>query len=175
MEPQVLVLNVWMQPHAIYTWQDAIVALYKGNVDVLEEYEATVSSPSVTLQIPAVIKLRKTLSTHKKGLKFSRMNVLTRDGQRCCYCGQRGSLRDLNYDHVLPRSRGGTTTWLNIVTAHRGCNTRKGNKTPAEAGLKMHFQPHVPRSLPMARPFLIDLEKAPPQWLPYLTQSAETA
>lgn len=175
MEPQTLVLNSWMVPHSIASWQDAIVAVYKQTVDVLESYEATVSSPSLTLQIPAVMRLRKTLSMNKKGVKFSRINVLTRDGQRCCYCGLKKQIRELNYDHVIPRSRGGATVWVNIVTACKACNSRKGNRTPAEAGMRMHFQPHVPRSLPMARPFLIDVASAPAQWLPYLTVAAQTA
>jgi len=113
---------------------------------------------------------------HKNGVKFSRINVLTRDGMRCCYCGERKRPRDLNYDHVLPRSRGGKTVWINIVTSCMPCNRRKGSKTPQEAGLKMHFKPYAPSSLTHHEPLLFLLEKAPPEWLPYLGhRAAESA
>jgi 5-methylcytosine-specific restriction endonuclease McrA len=174
MEPRTLILNAWMHPHSVATWQQAICLLVTGKVDVLEEYEAEVSSPSVTIRIPAVARLRKELSTHKKGVKFSRVNVLTRDGFRCCYCGQTKSARELNYDHVVPRSKGGRTVWENIVTSCYACNTRKGQRTPKEAGMRMHFQPHRPRVLPMTQPLLVSVDKMPEAWKPYL-DSARTA
>jgi 5-methylcytosine-specific restriction endonuclease McrA len=122
----------------------------------------------VTIRIPAVARLRKKLSTHKKGVKFSRINVLTRDGFRCCYCGHKKSARELNYDHVVPRHTGGRTVWENIVTSCYGCNSRKGNRTPEQAGMRMHFQPHRPRTLPMTQPLLVAIDKMPEVWRPYL-------
>jgi 5-methylcytosine-specific restriction endonuclease McrA len=175
MEPQTLVLNSWMVPHAIMTWQQAIVAMMTSKVDVLESYDAVVSSPSITFQIPAVVRLRKTPQMHRKGVKFSRINVLTRDGQRCCFCNEKKPPRDLNYDHVIPRAQGGKTSWTNIVTACKKCNSRKGNRTPSQAAMRMHFQPYAPTSLPMARNFLFDLSRAPAQWLLYLIDAAQSA
>jgi 5-methylcytosine-specific restriction endonuclease McrA len=174
MDPRTLILNAWMSPHSIATWQQAICLLVTGKVDVLEEYEAEVSSPSVTIRIPAVARLRKELSAHKKGVKFSRVNVLTRDGFRCCYCGHRKSARELNYDHVVPRHKGGRTVWENIVTSCYDCNSRKGNRTPEQAGMRMHFRPYRPRTLPMAQPFLVSVDALPAQWQPYL-EAARTA
>jgi 5-methylcytosine-specific restriction endonuclease McrA len=172
MDPRTLILNAWMSPHSIATWQQAICLLVTGKVDVLEEYEAEVSSPSVTIRIPAVARLRKELSTHKKGVKFSRVNVLARDGFRCCYCGHKKSARELNYDHVLPRDKGGRTVWENIVTSCYGCNSRKGNRTPAQAGMRMHFQPYRPRALPMTQPLLVSVDTVPDVWRPYLEARA---
>jgi 5-methylcytosine-specific restriction endonuclease McrA len=168
MDPRTLILNAWMSPHSIATWQQAICLLVTGKVDVLEEYEAEVSSPSVTIRIPAVARLRKALDTHKKGVKFSRVNVLTRDGFRCCYCGQKKSARELNYDHVVPRHKGGRTVWENIVSACFSCNSRKGNRTPEQAGMRMHFRPYRPRALPMTQPLLVSVDTMPQQWAPYL-------
>jgi 5-methylcytosine-specific restriction endonuclease McrA len=168
MEPRTLILNAWMSPHSIVTWQQAVCLLVTGKLDVLEEYEAEVSSPSLTIRIPAVGRLRKEISLHKKGVKFSRINILTRDGFRCCYCGHKKSPRELNYDHVIPRCKGGKTVWENIVTSCYACNTRKGRRTPKEAGLRMHFQPHRPRVLPMTQPTLFLANAIPDPWKPYL-------
>lgn len=146
-----------------------------GKADTLETYEATVSSPSVTLRIPAVVRLRRDIARTKKAIKFSRTNVYSRDGWKCLYCGRKDDGRKLTYDHVVPRSKGGATNFSNIATACRQCNTRKGGKSLAETGMKLAHQPYVPKSLPLGQPFLIDIDKAPPQWLPYLTGAAQSA
>jgi len=177
-----LVLNSWMHPHRITTWQEAICMLVCSKcgtprcarhsagikVDVLEEYEATVSSPSITLCIPAVVRLKREVSPVKKGVKFSRINILTRDGFRCTYCNEKKLPKELTYDHVFPSSRGGKTVWENIISACYKCNRRKGNRTPEEAGMKMHFKPHRPKVLPMTQPFLMNANDLPSIWLPYL-------
>lgn len=163
-----LILTPYMAPHRLGSWQDGVVLAVTSKVDVLEEYEAICSSPSVSLAIPAVVRLRKEIHANKRGVKFSRGNVYLRDGYRCCYCGVKFPPRDLTYDHVVPRSRGGQTTWENIVTADRRCNTLKDDRTPGEAGLHMHYQPRRPRVLPLTVPFLIDVAAMPPQWAPYV-------
>jgi len=168
MKLRTLILNAWMSPHSIATWQQAICLLVTSKIDVLEEYEAEVSSPSVTIRVPAVARLRKPMGLHKKGVKFSRLNVLTRDSFRCCYCGKRKGPRELNYDHVVPRCKGGKTVWENIVTSCYPCNTRKGQRAPKEAGMRMHFQPHRPRVLPMTQPMLVSMDAIPDAWKPYL-------
>jgi 5-methylcytosine-specific restriction endonuclease McrA len=173
MEPQTLVLTPHMTPHRIAGWQEAIVLVYTGKVDVLEEYAATISSPSVTLQVPAVLRLRKELSLFKKGTKYSPSNVMVRDKHTCCYCGQKKRPRELNIDHVVPRAQGGKTTWLNCVASCHICNRRKGARTPAQAGMRMHFQPHTPKQLPFS-PLLL-IAKVPELWVPYLSASAQTA
>lgn len=175
MEPRVLILTPHMSPHRVATWEEAIVYMLDGTADVLEEYEATVSSPSVTLRIPAVMRLRKEIRSHKNGIKFSRINVLARDGFRCCYCGDRKKPRELTYDHVLPRCRGGKTIFQNIVSACRSCNTRKGRRTPQEAGMRMHFKPFVPKTLPISMPFLFDVGAMPAEWLPYVVAEVQIA
>jgi 5-methylcytosine-specific restriction endonuclease McrA len=163
-----LILTPWMAAHRVSSWQDAVVLAVTHKADTLESYDVVCSSPSVSLQIPAVMRLVKEISASKRGVKFSRVNVYQRDGRKCCYCGLRFHPRDLTYDHVLPRSQGGTTDWLGIVSSCKPCNRRKGNRTPAQAGMRMHFQPYKPRVLPMTAPFLVDLAAMPEQWKPYL-------
>ena len=173
-ELKTLVLDTSYRPHRIVGWEEVICLLYLNKLAaVLEEYEAKVSSPSVTLNVPAVVVLRKEFVQNRRGVAFSRMNLYSRDGFHCCYCNNRFGARDLTYDHVMPRSRGGPTNFTNCVAACRPCNRRKGNRTPQEAGMKMHFKPYVPKKLPNARPFLIDADRVPEQWKPYLTQFAE--
>lgn len=175
MEPRTLILSSSMQPQSIATWQQSVVLLWQGKADAIESYDATVSSPSVTLQIPAVMRLHKAFSTHRGGVKFSRINVYGRDGFRCCYDGKRYAPRDLTYDHVVPRARGGKTNFGNVVSACRACNSRKGSKTPAEAGMRMHFKPYTPKTLPLGQPFLMSLDTAPALWRPYLEGLARSA
>jgi len=186
-----LVLNQAWKPHDIITWQDAVAAMFKGSIEVLAQYDEvlavigrqTLSSfpelrralrqvvgtdtESLTIKAPAVAVLRRPVSMTKSGVKFSKINVALRDGFRCCYCGEKLPLSQLNYDHVLPRSQGGKTVWENIVMACYPCNSRKDNRTPEQAGMELLRVPVRPAILPMHSPH-IDLEKAPDEWRPFL-------
>lgn len=176
-EPRTLILSSSMQPQSIATWQQSVVLLWQGKGVALESYDAVVSSPSISFQIPAVLQLRRSFETHRGGVKFSRTNIYQRDRFRCCYCNEKFQAKELNYDHVIPRDRGGKTTWMNIVSACFSCNGKKRNRTPAEAGMRMHFKPFKPKTLPLGQPLLMNIESAPALWLPYLGLAAreETA
>lgn len=166
-----LFLTPWMAYHRVAHWQVGVTEVVTGKVDVVEEYEALCASPSIELRIPAVVRLRKEVKqVHKP--RYSPKNIFIRDGFRCCYCGKVFHRKELNLDHVLPRSRGGKTSWENVVTSCHEDNTRKGSKTPAEAGLRMHFQPYVPNALPTTAPFLMDAADIPEQWIPYVRTAA---
>lgn len=167
MQHHTLLLTPWMQPHRIVTWQDAICRLVDEEIVVLESYSETVSSQKLTFQIPSVAQLKTAVPANKKGVKFSRINVLTRDGFQCQYCGNRYPRRQLNYDHVIPRALGGRTVWENIVTSCYPCNTRKAGRTPEQAKMRLLKQPHRPKSLPLTMP-TIPIGRAPDEWMPYL-------
>lgn len=92
---------------------------------------------------------------------------LTRDRFSCQYCGNRLKGSELNYDHVVPRAKGGRTVWENIVTSCYPCNSKKANRTPEEAGLQLLSAPARPRTLPLNGP-VIDLSDSPVEWAPYL-------
>lgn len=162
-----LLLTPWMAPHKIISWQRAVVLLWLDKVEVLEEYEEEIRSLSLSLRTPAVIRLKRGGARIKQAVRFSRVNVYTRDGFRCQYCGEQKSPRDLNYDHVIPRARGGLTDWENIVTSCYPCNDRKGGRTPEEAGMKLRKKPLVPKSLPVAPAFHLSRAEVPEPWLPY--------
>lgn len=100
------------------------------------------------LAVPQVVRLLKFDKVRPAKVKFTRRNIYARDGHICQYCGQRFPTEELNLDHVVPRSRGGRSTWENIVCSCITCNSNKGACTPKEAGMKLVRQPVKPKVLP---------------------------
>lgn len=146
---ETLVLNPGYEPIARVPWQRAVTWLFLGKVEVVEEYEdKQVRSVTLVFQMPSVVRLFRALRGGKRGVNFSRENVYVRDAGRCQYCGKRVPRDDITYDHVIPRSKGGRTTWENIVIACLTCNQRKGGRTPEQAGMKLRTQPVKPKRLP---------------------------
>lgn len=97
------------------------------------------------IRVPELIVLQSYDKQPVLRVPFSRRNLFLRDNYRCQYCGVKASSDDLSVDHVFPRSRGGDSTWVNCVLACHGCNVRKGNRTPQEAGMRLLRQPSQPR------------------------------
>ena len=129
-----LVLNADFRPLSYYplslwSWQDAIKAVFLDRVNIVSNYDKTVRSPSFEMRLPSVVSL-KTYVKPSRHPAFTRFNVFLRDRFSCQYCGSR---EDLTFDHVIPRSKGGTTTWENVVAACSPCNLRKGDRLPDEA------------------------------------------
>ena len=146
-----LVLNADFRPLSYYPlslwpWQEAIKAVFLDRVTILAEYEEVVRSQRSAIRIPSVVVLKDYVKPQKR-VAFTRFNLFLRDEFCCQYCGSKG---DLTFDHVLPRSRGGVTSWENVVAACAPCNRRKGNRTPDEAGMKLLNHPHRPRFWAMA-------------------------
>jgi len=168
---RVLVLDLFFQPHRIVSWERAVCLLFDGKAEVVEEYDETIRSPSVTMQVPAVIRMKKKSRTRKQSIKFSRENVLTRDGFQCQYCSRMCESHELTYDHVLPRSRGGQTNWENIVAACYACNAKKADRTPTEAGMALLRAPRKPTWLPVTTK-RFNVRSMPDVWRPYMAQAA---
>jgi 5-methylcytosine-specific restriction endonuclease McrA len=167
MTAQTLLLTPWMMPHKIISWQTAVTMSFLGKVDVLEEYEDEIRSPSIAIKAPAVVRLRRPIGGMKRGVKFSRINVFARDEFRCQYCGARRAVPELNYDHVVPRVQGGKTVWENIVTSCYDCNSQKRGRTPEQAGMKLLRAPVKPRTLPMTSVLPRHGGRIPEVWSPY--------
>lgn len=167
MSARTLLLTPWMAPHKVISWQRAVILIYLGKVEVIEEYDEDICSPSITIKMPAVVRLKKALNSGKRAVRFSRINVFTRDAFRCQYCGTQKRGHELNYDHVIPRVQGGKTIWENIVTSCYSCNDRKGSRTPEQAGMKLLRKPLKPKSLPMNFILGFDHEKIHTLWEPY--------
>ena len=142
-----LVLNADYRPLSYYplslwSWQDTIKAVFLDRVNIIAEYDHAVSSPSFSMRLPSVVCL-KTYVKPSRNPAFTRFNVFLRDRFQCQYCGSR---EDLTFDHVVPRCRGGETTWDNVVAACSPCNLKKGSRMPRAAGMipeQLPFQPTV--------------------------------
>ena len=167
-DPRVLVLTAWYFPYQIIHWHVAVANIYKGTHNRVVDYNDEICSPSVTWKRPAVISIKRSLGKSKKGVKFSRFNIYTRDNFTCQYCNHRFKMKNLTFDHVIPRCEGGKTDWTNIVTACKPCNSIKGRKMCDQAGMFPRNLPYRPKSLPMVSPIGM-VKNAPDEWVPYLT------
>jgi 5-methylcytosine-specific restriction endonuclease McrA len=146
----VLVLNADYQPLSyfplsIWSWQDAIKAVFLDRVQIVSEYDRDIHSTSLKMKLPSVIALKEYVDTIKRPA-FTRFNVFLRDRFSCQYCGVRFPTHELTFDHVIPRSKGGRTIWLNVVTACACCNLRKGNRLCHESKMFPKQAPHQPTS-----------------------------
>lgn len=127
-------------PLSLWCWQDAIKAVFLDRVNIVSEYDRAVHSPSFEMKLPSVVSLKSYI---KPALypAFTRFNVFLRDRFECQYCGDG---QDLTFDHVVPRSRGGQTTWENVVAACSPCNLRKGGRMPTRADMHPSQKPYRP-------------------------------
>ncbi|MCP1336301.1 HNH endonuclease [Futiania mangrovi] len=129
-------------PLSLWSWQDAVKAVFLDRVNIVSEYETTIRSPSFAMRLPSVVSLKEYVRPAEHPA-FTRFNVFLRDGFSCQYCG---SVEDLTFDHLIPRSRGGRTTWDNVVAACAPCNLRKGNHLAQECGMlprQWPFEPNI--------------------------------
>ena len=161
----VLVLNRSFFPIHITTLKRAFCMLYSGIARAVDhEYrtfdfeswaqlsaavnDETVGLVGKVIRVPRVIALTAYDRLPKRTIRFSRINILIRDRHTCQYCGHRLPRSQLNLDHVVPRSRGGKTTWENVVTSCHNCNRQKGGRLPKEAGLSLIRPPARPKVAP---------------------------
>ncbi|CAN95762.1 HNH endonuclease [Sorangium cellulosum] len=171
MTAQTLLLTPWMVPHKVIPWQTAVTMSFLGKVEVIEVYDDVIRSPSLSIKAPAVVRLKRPTLGMKRGVKFSRLNVLLRDGFRCQYCGVQKVARELNYDHVIPRVQGGKTVWDNIVASCYACNSAKRGRTPEQAGMKLLRAPVKPKWLPPAPVMGLSERRIPEVWAGYCASS----
>lgn len=142
MRDKTLILNQDYRAIAVCTIQKAFLLVYLQKAELVSKAEgAFLHSITHSFPVPSVIRLQRYVNVPYYGISLSRHNVMRRDNYVCQYCG---SVKNLTLDHLMPRSRGGATNWLNLVTACSRCNTRKGDRTPEEAGLKLLRKPTKP-------------------------------
>ncbi len=130
-------------PLSLWSWQDSVKAVFLDRVNIVSEYDRVVRSPSFEMRLPSVISLKEYIHLDRRPA-FTRFNVFLRDHFDCQYCGQHFYSEELTFDHVIPRSRGGRTTWENVVTACQTCNLRKGDRTPAKCQMHPLMRPIQP-------------------------------
>ena len=192
----VLVLNKFYSPVNITTAKRAFTMLFNRIAEVItveqegyftynffswaefSEYRRAVEdgleqdwihTPNLSLLVPRVIRVLRYSTIYRHKIPLTRRNIYYRDNNTCQYCGRRYRTRDLNIDHVIPRSRGGKETWYNLVCACVSCNIRKGNKLPHEAGMKLVRRPARPKLNPV---ILAHLEKRKyASWMAFLDEA----
>lgn len=184
LELPVLVVNRFFQPVQITSARRAFLLLFGGSAQALDEagdlhdFPAWRKLPvrehddglpilSGSLRVPRVLHLRRYERVRRQPVRLTRKNLMLRDAHQCQYCARRPPVRDLNIDHVLPRSRGGEASWENLVTACRVCNLRKGRRTPDEAAMHLLRAPGPPRWT-MAMEILLGAPDPFEEWGPFL-------
>lgn len=181
---KVLVLNRNYLPVHITSVRRAFTLLYQGAAAAVDDqyqifdfaswsqlsasvHDDTVGLVDRVIRVPRVILLVAYDRLPRRHVRFSRFNVYARDRNTCQYCGVQFSRSELNLDHVIPRSRGGTSTWENIVCSCHTCNHRKGGRTPLQAGMRLLRRPRRPEWTPfMLETFSLRRYR---EWLPFLS------
>jgi 5-methylcytosine-specific restriction endonuclease McrA len=171
-DTRTLVLSQGYEPLEVISWRRALTLLTLGKVEVIEEYDRDVRSVSLVIKCPAVVRLLRTFRRRHRPVRFSRVNIYARDRYLCQYCGHKAPIAELTFDHVVPRSQGGTTSWTNIVTSCYLCNRRKANRTPEQAGMRLLSQPVQPRWVP-AIIIRVSTTSVPDAWTDYLYWTGE--
>jgi 5-methylcytosine-specific restriction endonuclease McrA len=180
----VLLLNRHFAPVSVATVRRSFVLLYGGAARAVDQDGETydfaswltmpirgnddgIPTVSGEVRVPRVLHLLRYDRAPRVSVRLTRRNLMIRDQYQCQYCGRRPNQRDLNVDHIIPRSRGGLDSWENLVVSCRACNLRKGRRTPPEAGMHLLSTPHHPRwstatqiRLVMREPFV--------EWQPFL-------
>jgi len=160
----VLVLNRNFFAIQITNWQRALRLVYAERANIVDEEYRTYSftdwcelskmikdnpngfihTPTLKIAIPEIIALKYYDKIPSNRITFTRKNIYKHYGYRCCYCGKKFQPNELNLDHIIPKSRGGKTDWLNVVTSCIKCNLKKANKLPQEVGMKLVIKPSRP-------------------------------
>ncbi len=168
----ILLLNASYEPLSIIPQRRALSLLMRERVDAATDHAITIQGVGGDFDIPSVMRLRRYISVPRRGARWSRKAVLQRDGFQCIYCGVEAGQRrkgitikrgDFTVDHIIPRSRGGRSTWSNTACACPDCNNRKANRTPHEANMAMRWEPKMPRVN-----YLIASGDIPAAWKIYL-------
>jgi 5-methylcytosine-specific restriction endonuclease McrA len=164
-----LVLNVTFEPLGVVSTRRAMLLVLDTKAELVHATERIFRSERTTVPEPSVVRLARYVRVpHERTVAVNRRTVFARDGQHCQYCGSVAE----SIDHVVPRSRGGTHTWDNVVAACRKCNTRKEDRNPHEVGLVLRRQPTAPRH----RVWLLAMcGGARDEWVPYLGAEPLTA
>jgi len=160
-----LVLNQDSRPISVCSVQRAFVLVFMKKVEMVTSFNGykfhTVDNE---FHIPAVVRLHEYVNVPYRSVELSRLNIFKRDNHVCQYCG---SSKDLSIDHVIPRSKGGASSWKNLVTACKPCNAKKGDNSPEEANMPLAQRPFKPSYLMFLRDYSGFKYE---EWLPYLAR-----
>lgn len=161
---RVLILNQSYEPISVCSAKRAILMLILTKAELVAQKDGRyLHSPRFTFPFPSVIRLLKYYRVPYRIIELSRKNILRRDNYRCQYCGKK--MKTLTIDHVIPKSRGGTDSWDNLVAACVKCNNEKGSRTPEEAEMTLLRKPRKPNHIMFLKQFMGEVETT---WRPFL-------
>ena len=157
-----LVLNATYEPIGVVPDRRALLLVLAAKAISLEHGDAVVHSASASVSVPAVVKLTRFVKIpYRTVVPLTRRGVFLRDGGRCAYCDAPAT----SLDHVVPRSRGGTHTWDNVVSCCRRCNHIKADRTVADLGWRLRRSPRAPSGIAWR---ILGTGRSDPKWIPYL-------
>ena len=162
-----LVLNAGYEPMHLVSWQKALCLVISAKAEVVAEYKSVVRTVSDSFTLPSVVRLKRYVHVMTRfGIaRCTRKNILIRDKCQCQYCGVQCRPQTATIDHVVPRARGGKTTWQNVVVACHSCNRRKGSRQLERSGLKLRRRPRRPTWRDLVERTHQDVME---EWRPYL-------
>ncbi|MBV8424829.1 MAG: HNH endonuclease [Candidatus Eremiobacteraeota bacterium] len=160
----VLVLNFTYEALNITTFQRAVKLIFSGKAEIVHGRDRVLCSPTWELRMPSIIRMLYYIRRPMQKVALTKKNVLLRDDYTCQYCGVRGE-RMMTVDHVVPRSRGGPSTWENLVCACMRCNNRKNNRSPQDSNMKLQRRPKTPKYIPWIQ---IRRNTFPDEWHKFL-------
>ena len=162
-----LLLNATYEPLRIISWRKAVTLVVLEKVEVIETYDRQIHSVSLSIPLPSIVRLVHIAKWRRIKVNFSRRNIYVRDNGTCQYCGKPLQHKDITYDHVIPKSQGGLTSWENVVTCCIRCNTKKGARTPQQARMQLLTIPKRPQWHHFFHDS-IDSNRSPKGWRNYL-------
>jgi 5-methylcytosine-specific restriction endonuclease McrA len=163
MNESVLLLNSTYEPLGVVDLARAVRLLFARKVEMVHRGDRDIRTTSIAFPLPSVVRMLYYVRRARKRVALTKKNVLLRDDYTCAYCVTRGG-HDMTVDHVIPRSRGGSSAWENLVTCCSACNSRKRDRTPAEARMPLRRAPREPRFTP----WVVVRRTAAGEWGKYL-------
>jgi 5-methylcytosine-specific restriction endonuclease McrA len=174
-----LLLNADMRPLELAPlstlgWQSAIKGIVRGELFAVAEYETIVRSQHLEMFVPSVV-VKRSYEDLNRPAAFTRENVFAAYDCRCGYCGDRFSTRELTFDHIVPRSHGGGSSWMNTVPACVPCNARKRDRTPEQARMPLRVEIRQPSvaEINARAAFSLDLQAIKSEWLDFVYWGVE--
>jgi 5-methylcytosine-specific restriction endonuclease McrA len=163
----VLILNQSYEPLTVCNIKKAVCLIYLGKAElVIDDKRKQVRSISTSIPWPSIIRLSYFVRVPYKKVVLTRKNILRRDSYKCAYCGR--SDIPLTIDHIIPKAKGGTDSWENLICACTICNNKKGDRTPRESGMELKYKPFKPSHIMFIKNVVGKLDD---NWKPYLYMS----
>ena len=159
----VLVLNQNYEPLSVCSVRRALLLIFGGKAQAIEDLNEVMRSVSAEFPVPSVVRLERYIHAPRRRVVLSKRNLFKRDSNQCQYCGK--TSEKLTIDHIVPRKYGGQATWENLVCACVSCNNKKGEHRPEQVGLQLRAKPRRPNNVSFIRNFIGTSDF---RWKPYL-------